>query len=131
MHPTFQSILDEVRGGLERTVRVLTDETLDAVQNEISVPVGYSSGPRGGLLIIRSKPGEAPRREKSDYFNSWGSSFSLTGGDVTGRIFTDHERSSWFIQGTSRMEPRPHGVLSFNQMVGRGPDVLSAELNNG
>ena len=36
------------------------------VKRNISVPVTYSEGPRGGRIAHRSKPGEYPRRETGD-----------------------------------------------------------------
>lgn len=34
-----------------------------AVKDDLSVPVEIKTGPRGGKIIVRSKPGEHPRKE--------------------------------------------------------------------
>lgn len=43
--------------------REVGGEIVADVKDRLSVPVGYRIGPRGGTYLIRSKPGENPRRE--------------------------------------------------------------------
>ena len=49
---------------VKRTMQRLADEMDVELQAKISVPVGITRGPRGGIIKIRSRPGEPPRRDK-------------------------------------------------------------------
>jgi hypothetical protein len=59
----FREILTE---GLQEFGQLL----LQDIQGRISIPVEYVTGPRGGIDVIRSNPGESPRYEFGTLWNS-------------------------------------------------------------
>jgi hypothetical protein len=101
----------------ESGIRDIVSSSRADLQASISVPVGYASGPRGGLMVIRSKPGEPPRRETGNYVNSWGESVVIDGLRVVGRIYSDVDYGSYLSTGTSRMASRPHLSPAFHRAV--------------
>lgn len=82
-------------------------DMVDEMREMISVPVEYIAGPRGGIIVIRSSPGEAPRRETGDLWASIQFMVIAPRG-VFMVVFTDVEYSLYLEQGTDRMDPRPH-----------------------
>lgn len=55
----FDAIASDVAEAMDRVGQQIVDE----IKNDLSVPVEYKKGPRGGTIIVRSKPGEHPRKE--------------------------------------------------------------------
>lgn len=55
----FDAIVSAVRAAHEKT----TDDFAVELKYKVSVPIQIVRGPRGGKRIIRSKPGEPPRKE--------------------------------------------------------------------
>ena len=56
----------DVHATMAQRVRTACVYLQSKVRQNISVPVTYSTGPRGGKIVNRSKPGEYPRRETGD-----------------------------------------------------------------
>lgn len=55
----FNSIVSDVAAAQKDEGEKLAE----ILREKVSVPVEYETGPRGGVRIIRSKPGEPPRKE--------------------------------------------------------------------
>lgn len=55
----FYEIADDIAAAWQREGQ----EIVEKIQDDLSVPVQITVGPRGGRKIIRSKRGEHPRRE--------------------------------------------------------------------
>lgn len=53
----------EIARDLERAVEQFGGVIVEQVREDLRIPVQYVTGPRGGVRVIRSKPGEHPRRE--------------------------------------------------------------------
>jgi hypothetical protein len=131
MSDFVDSIMDHLNGAMARAVEAATSDLRQSVQAEVSIPVEYATGPRGGLLIIRSQPGEAPRKERGVYQKSWEQSVTPVTDAVQGEVYTDDVRAAYFTKGTSRMRPRPHAEASFNRIAPTLPERLTQQLNNG
>lgn len=71
-------IFDDIVADVNDVLIELAAEMESDVKDKLSVPVGYRIGPRGGTYIIRSKPGENPRKETGKLQNS-----------IKGRVDTD------------------------------------------
>lgn len=61
--PQGSDPFDKLASIVADALREYGGELHDKVQENLSVPVEYVRGPRGGTIVIRSKPGEHPRRE--------------------------------------------------------------------
>ncbi len=59
MPDLFEEIAADVATAMAREGQVIQS----AIKDDLSVPVEYETGPRGGVIVIRSKRGEHPRRE--------------------------------------------------------------------
>lgn len=110
---------DKVIADLEQRATDALDQSgglvADDIRDQISVPVGYRIGPRGGVTVIRSKPGEPPRRETGDYQSSIDHQTATDGSRVTTSIFTDDPIGGYLENGTSRMAKRPHFKPVFDE----------------
>jgi hypothetical protein len=75
----FDAIAADVNTALDRVGGVI----VDAVKQDVSIPVEITTGPRGGKVIIRSKPGEHPRLETGKLQAGMGHEVFIDGSDST------------------------------------------------
>lgn len=79
------------------------------IRDSINEPVVRMRGPRGGLVIIRSDPGEPPYRETKELWRSIRYRvFAMAKNLEDLMIFTALKKALWLEKGTKRgLEPRP------------------------
>lgn len=78
-------------------------ELVEKIRDAIDVPVEFTSG-----AVIRSEPGEPPRRESGDYQGSIRHVTERDGDTITTVVGTDSVIGAYLEGGTERMKPRPH-----------------------
>jgi hypothetical protein len=98
---------------LRLAIGAVADEVKEEVRGRINVSVG-----RDGSRIIRSKPGEPPRRETGDYRDSWVSEVTEGGSTITGTAGTTSNIGPMLEFGTERMAARPHVAPVVDQLRG-------------
>jgi hypothetical protein len=54
---------DRLRGAIADGFETSSALIVSEVKDRLDIPVDYGIGPRGGTYVIRSQPGEPPRRE--------------------------------------------------------------------
>lgn len=107
-----RSLLDELRD-------LGPDIEADLVEL-VSTPVQYAAAG-----VVRSKPGEPPRKEHGDYARSIRHTVSEgeNGPDsATLRLYTNSVIGTYLEFGTDRMRPRPHFAVVFER---RRDDVVN------
>ncbi len=102
--------------------KTAADLTAD-IQRRINVPVG-----RSGSRVIRSKPGEPPRREFGNYRASWETRDARSGDEITGTAGTTSNLGPWLERGTSRMAARPHVEPAVNDLKPSLVDTIKQNL---
>jgi hypothetical protein len=100
----------QAREALKKAFHEIGQQLRDELRKMVSVPVQYITGPRGGTIIVRSLPGEPPRRENKKRYRE---SIKVSVRDMRGttlllRVTSEDERKEWFEKSTARMLPRPH-----------------------
>jgi hypothetical protein len=123
-----ENVMADLQSRIGRSTRDIVDQTKSHLQKLISVPVDYIRGPRGGLLVIRSKPGEPPRKETGRYQGSWGDSISVNGDIIEGSVYSDVIYGSYLVTGTKHMAARPHTQQSFEYMIRVAPEQIGDSL---
>ena len=102
----MMSLTDELMEDIHRraghAAAVIADELRDRVREAVSVDVEYYGG-----IVIRSRPGEPPRRETGDYSNSILSASGEDGDEIWGSAYTDHWKGH-LEDGFQNIAPRPH-----------------------
>lgn len=82
----FEKLSQVVADGL----REYGGELHDQVQQNLSVPVEYARGPRGGTIVIRSKPSEHPRRETGGLLETITDEVTAEGDQARLMLSSDH-----------------------------------------
>ena len=91
-----------------RRVKAATAYLFAKVIDNISVPVGSITGPRGGITKVRSKPGEFPRKDLENLTNTLMSDVSVVSTGVwDGWVGSPLDYSVFLELGTGKMSPRP------------------------
>jgi hypothetical protein len=104
-------IADDLLNRATRAADELAENIRDDLQEAIDVSVEY-----GGGRIIRSKPGEPPRRETGNYHDSIQSDVKRDATKVAFTVFTDAQLGEWLEEGTNRgLAPRPHFAPCFER----------------
>lgn len=83
------------------------DYITDDIRQKISVPVEYVRGPRDGIHVIRSKPGEFPRKEYGNLQRSIQWVINRESPMIYLDVFSDVIYARYLEEGTENMEPRP------------------------
>jgi hypothetical protein len=83
------NLINDLMADVEPGVRQLVSETRDDMRRTIGRPVGRTGGPRGGTILVRSKRGEAPRRDTSNYRDSWVSFQARNGDRIEAELYSD------------------------------------------
>jgi hypothetical protein len=60
---TVSEVFDAIALDVEKAHIQAGDDLATELKYKVSVPVQYVAGPRGGTRVIRSLPGEPPRKE--------------------------------------------------------------------
>ena len=100
-------LFDAIQSDCFTAIERLGQQVADEWKERISVPVEYARGPRGGRKIIRSEPGEPPRRESGVLWESIAAQTEADGYVVTTVIGSDVEYAPYLQEGTFEMFPRP------------------------
>jgi len=74
---------------IEEAVQTHLDELRDNIKEAISIPVETVIGPRGGIIKIRSKPGEPPRKDTGRLHSSITNGVIVAGDTISGSVSTE------------------------------------------
>ena len=95
---------------------------------KIAIPVEYTTGPRGGIIVIRSEPGEPPRYEFGTLSNSIvvGPVIEQSGTMLSISVETDYKVAAYLNEGTEdgRLAKRPFWPTD-DEMEERAPEITS------
>ncbi len=82
-------IFDEIESDIAIASQQMADQIASDVKDRIGVPVGYAVGPRGGTRVIRSKPGEPPRKETGNLQSGVIAEVVAVRGQISGSIYDE------------------------------------------
>jgi bacteriophage HK97-gp10 putative tail-component len=105
--PATTDLFESIRADVFEEMEDFGKDVATDLKERISVPVGYRIGPKGGTYIIRSAPGEPPRKETGTLLNSVESEVETDADVVTLEISSDAPYAGFLEDGTERMAPRP------------------------
>lgn len=97
-------------GRMRPAVESVASEIAADIRERINVPVGRSGG-----RIIRSKPGEPPRREYGDLYKSVGTVAGGQGDQIEAIAGSTSKIAVYLEYGTGTVAPRPHFTPAFLQ----------------
>lgn len=99
------AIMPKVMQGMENFARNLVID----IQDRISVDVEFEVGPRGGVRVIRSDPGEPPRRESYDLWSSIEiiEPQIVSATEIEVFVVTYNPKARWLNEGTINIDARP------------------------
>lgn len=83
-----------------------------------------------GKEVVRSKPGEAPRRESGGYEGSFKHVTTVEGDTVATRAGTEDPRGAWFTGGTATMQPRPHAETVRDEFAEHAEERVLQAISN-
>lgn len=103
-------VVEAAKASLERFAR----ERIVDIQTRIGIPVERTTG-----RIVRSSPGEPPRKDSGDLWNSLqATEVVFISNEIDIFIFTTVPYAKWLEEGTDRgLEPRPWWEPSFQEIV--------------
>lgn len=113
------SVVERARTGFD----TIGEELASRLRESVSVPVG-----RDGKHVVRSLPGERPRRDEGDYQASLRHVTTVDGDKVKTAAGTDMERGQWLEKGTERMLARPHFQPLFDEFRSESEERARAAL---
>lgn len=104
-----QAVVRDLLGELAEDFEAAGGEMVADIRQDISTPVQYVRGKRGGAIIIRSKPGEPPRYETGSLWRNVQMEVEIdrTTRTVTLEVFCTISYSVYLETGTDNMAPRP------------------------
>jgi hypothetical protein len=118
------TLIDDLRERAGTAFDEFGREVLDALRESVSVPVQYA-----GSRVIRSAPGEPPRRETGDYRAGLGTELTFLPAGVSTSIFTDAPLGPWLENGTSRgLAARPHFAPIFDRYAARAAETIGRRI---
>lgn len=82
------------------------------VHDKIKKPVGIRRGPKGGVIKVRSKPGEPPRKDSSFFSDNTSVRYNAKRSQLELRT---PQYGRWLHTGTRRMGARPWANVVFTQ----------------
>lgn len=91
------------------------------IKAAISTPVEYD-----GSKVIRSRPGEPPRKESGDLLDSIDFAVEQFDGTEQLSVYSDSKILGYLDGGTSTIEPRPVFGPAFERWAGPAADRLGA-----
>lgn len=111
----FDSIQNDVYDALD----LIGAQIVDSWQKRISIDVEYTKGPRGGVWVIRSRPGEAPRRETHNLHDSIQQSTEADDGVITEFVDSD----VFYAPILEYKMDRPHCEITFEEWADQVVDA--------
>jgi hypothetical protein len=118
-----EQLIDDLRERATAAFDEFGKEVLDGLQQSISTPVEYIGG-----STIRSLPGEPPRLEFSDLFDSYDTETEQLLQGVSESIFSDLPRSRWLEYGSGRIKPRPHVKPIFDRYAALAAEAIGRRM---
>jgi len=118
---------DGIVGDLFDAADLMGAQVVDSWRERISVDVEYQTGPRGGLIVIRSKVGEAPRRETGDLYNSIQSDVEIDLHAVTLDVSSD----KFYAPILEDKLGRPHIDVTLEEWAEPFFDAMVDAINKG
>jgi hypothetical protein len=112
--PGTTDFADAVRTDQFTALQQFGAQVVEGIQTDISVPVVYSIGPRGGLHVERSQPGEPPRREFSNLHDSFTPAVESDGGLILLDVSSSCPYALHLEEGSGRVAPRPYLLPAFD-----------------
>lgn len=114
---------ERLRGACVAGLESFMQSGVEDIQQSIAAPVE-----RVGSVIVRSAPGEPPRRDSSDLYNSVQRETLDAGtGNVQGAIFTRNPVGKFMEYGTVHVLPRPFWAPARERLYAR-VDELKSEI---
>lgn len=101
-----EGIVRDMKERARPVMREVNDKGTEIWREVLSVPVG-----RSGRKIIRSKPGEPPRKEKGRLPPDIKGEVTSGESVVTSNNYTDNKVAGYLDGGTRTIAPRPHAVV--------------------
>lgn len=92
-----------LRGRVAASMDQLGASMATTLKNIVAVPVERTKG-----RVIRSKPGEAPRRDTGAYQESITHATTESGNTIRTESGSPRKLADWLQHGTNRMAPRNH-----------------------
>lgn len=116
---------------LSRGMDIFAEKLVEDIQEKISVPVEYQTGPRGGQVVIRSKPGEPPRKENGDLWESIENIPTTREAQtkIVARVVTRLKVAGWLQNGTKYLDPRPFWPAQ-DEMDARSDELIHILVDN-
>jgi hypothetical protein len=114
-----------VRQRVRNAVGIMVRGVVRDLRQACQVEVQYV-----GKRIIRSRPGEPPRREFGNYRIAFDSFVEDRGSAVHGEAGNRMMRAVYFRDGTSRMKPRPHFEPVHKQLLSTVRQRFADAMNN-
>jgi hypothetical protein len=94
----------DIREAAKAAMMEYLEKEVETTREALSIPVGREKG-----RIIRSNPGENPRKEEGDLQKSIQQEVIEEGGEIVGDFFTTDEKAPWlnFGREDGSLAPRP------------------------
>jgi hypothetical protein len=115
--PATADLFESIRADVFTAMEQFGGEVVAVIQEKISVDVEYTTGPRGGVRVIRSLPGKPPRRETGNLQQSYQSAVETDAEVVTLEVFSDVPYAAHLENGTARVAQRPHVADTADEMA--------------
>lgn len=115
------ALIDRARDGFDE----IGADLAERLRKKIDVAVGRSGG-----VVVRSLPGEPPRRDTGDYQATVRHETRTEGNTVTTAAGTDSQLGPWLEGGTSRMKPRPHFKPVREEFAAEAVERVKQALSN-
>lgn len=98
---------------VKRQAWTIVAKELDVlVHDKIKKPVGVRRGKKGGVIKIRSKPGEPPRKDSGFLFDNTSVRYDAKSSRV---VMRTPNYGRWLHTGTRRIQPRPWANVVFTR----------------
>lgn len=111
-------LFDVIRSDVFDAMDVMGGQIADAWQEEISIDVEYGQNAFGQYeVVVRSAPGESPRRESGDLYESIDARTATDDQVVTTEVDTDIEYGYTLEVGRTNCLPRPHRTPIFERFA--------------
>ncbi len=120
----IDAIMEHLHSRLEHGIDELADATVEKVRMLISIPVE-----RTATSVIRSKPGEPPRRDSGDLYNSIRKGPLVSDADG---VRTEAGSDLWYSvnleNGAGRVDPRPHWRPAYEEIAPNAAEFVAREM---
>lgn len=126
----FGKVKKEINNALVRKIERATIHLQGEVKKTLS---GQRSGkhyrvPNTSKVYQASKAGEAPAVRTGDLRNSYKYKLRRTNVEVLGAVGSDLKKAVYLENGTSKMEPRPHFLVTYEKQRKAIKNILSERM---